>query len=161
MNAQTQNRAAAVLLVLLAVFVVGGGCGPTRTAGTSGMAAKDLAVLSITQLPDDAHVRIDAIQFDEAGETYEIGKSRDFYLRPGNHTANFNFVARMPEVEGMPALVGWLIPAGKSVSIPGPKKVPLGVVAAGKAYELAPPTSDSFDKLLQDGEVSLVREKDE
>jgi hypothetical protein len=163
MNGQTQTRVAAVRIIglpaLLMLLAVGGGCGPTRTTGTSGMAAKDLAVLSIAQLPHDAHVQIEAIQFDDAGESYEIGKGRDFYLKPGDHTANFNFIATVPKIEGMPTLVGWIIPAGKSFNIPGPKKVPLGAVTAGKTYELAPPSADSFDKLLQTGQLSLVREK--
>ena len=160
MNAQAQTRPVAVLLTLLAV--VGGCSGPTRTAGTGGMAAKELAVLSIPQLPEDAHVQIDTIQFDDADDKFEIGgKGRDFYLKPGDHTASFNFVAHVPKIEGAPMLVGWLIPSGKPISIPGPKKVPLGAVMAGKFYELAPPTPESFDKLFEEGGggLSLVREK--
>ena len=167
MNSVSQTRHVAVLLVIL---VAGGagvvGCsGPTRTAGTGSMAAKELAVLSIPQLPQEAHVQIDAIQFDDADDKYEIKKGRDFYLKPGDHTASFNFVAKVPKIEGAPMLVGWLIPSGKSISIPGPQKVPLGSVAAGKAYELAPPTPESLDKLMetmQNGgglSLSLVREK--
>ena len=152
------------LPVLLPLFVaalgpVGGCSGPTRTAGTSGMAARDLAVLSIPQLPEEAHVQIETIRFDNAGEKYEIGKGREFYLLPGNHTADFKLVARMPEVEGLPTLVKALIPSGKTITIPGPGKLPLGAVSAGKTYELAPPVAQSFETFLQDGKVSLVREK--
>ena len=148
-----------LLLLAAALCLITGGCGPTRTAGTSGMAAKDLAVLSIPQLPEEAHVQIETIRFDNAGEKYEIGKGREFYLLPGNHTADFKLVARMPEVEGLPTLVKALIPSGKTFSIPGPGKLPLGAVSAGKTYELAPPGAESFETLLQDGKVSLVREK--
>ena len=164
MNVQLQTRVVAVLLVLL----TGIGCsGPTRTAGTGRMSAKNLAVLSIPQLPDDVHVQLESIQFDDASDSYDVGKKgRDFYLKPGDHTASFNFVAHVPKIEGMPMLVGWMIPSGKPIPIPGPKNVPLGAVSAGKFYELAPPTPESFQNLLQnlqDGgggaQLSLVREK--
>src|SRR5262245_48702457 len=83
------------------------GCGPTRTAGTSGMAAKDLAVLSIPQLPKEAHVQIKSIQFDDAGDAYEIGSGRDFYLLPRDHTASFTLIAIVPKEAGF---LGWLVP---------------------------------------------------
>jgi hypothetical protein len=167
----------AMRIVGLFVVSVAVGCsGPTRTAGTGGKAAKDLAVLSIDQLPPEAHVQLDTIQFDDAGEAYKIGKDgRDFYLLPAKesgqganaaqmgHTASFDFVAHMPSPEsaGAPAWVGWMIPKeAKTIHIPGPKGLPLGAVAAGKTYELAPPTPESFQNLLQDGGgLTLVREK--
>ena len=137
---------AALLIVLLV------GCGPTHTAGTRSLAAKDLAVLSIPQLPGEAHVQIHAVQFDGAGDQYEIGDGgRDFYLLPGAHSGTFTFSAHLP------GLGGWLVPKS-SLTVPGPKDVPLGTVAAGKTYELAP-SIESFDKLLQEGGPSLVREK--
>lgn len=159
----------AMRIVGLFVVSVAVGCsGPTRTAGTNGVAKKDLAVLSIDQLPPEAHVQIDTIQFDDAGEAYKIGKAgRDFYLLPktegSGHTASFDFVAHMPSPEsaGAPAWVGWMIPKeAKTIHIPGPKGVPLGAVAAGKTYELATPTPENFQKLLlEGGGLSLVREK--
>lgn len=168
----------ATRIVGLFVVSVAVGCsGPTRTAGTNGVAKKDLAVLSIDQLPPEAHVQIDTIQFDDAGEAYKIGKDgRDFYLlpqkesgqgangaQPGGHTASFDFVAHMPDISGTgaPAWVGWMIPKeAKTIKIPGPKGVPLGAVAAGKTYELATPTPENFQKLLlEGGGLSLVREK--
>jgi len=148
--------AASLAVVLVASLLVG--CGPTRTAGTGGVAARELAVLSIGQLPAETHVQIGTVQFDSADEPYKIGKGRDFYLRPGDaHTATFTFIAKVP---GLPGPLGWLVPGGKGgdITIPGPKAVPLGPVAAGKAYELAP-TMESFDRMLQDGRMSLVREK--
>jgi len=135
------------------------GCGPTRTAGTGGLSAKDLAVLSIPQLPAETHVQIKAVQFDDAGEAYDIGKHRDFYLRPrDDHTATFTFTAKIP---GLPGPLGWFVPGAKGgdITIPGPKAVPLGAFVAGKTYELAAPTIDSFDTLLEGGQLSLVREK--
>jgi len=140
------------LAALLILFFVG--CGPTRTAGTSGMAAKDLSVLSIAQLPKEAHIQIHSIQFDGAGDEYKIGKGRDFYLRPRDHTASFTFTASVPSGGGM---LAWLIP-NDALIIPGPKVIPLGAMAAGKSYELS--TSPAgFDTMLQSGQLSLVREK--
>ena len=150
---------AASLIVLPMILLVGCG-GPTRTVGTSGVAAKDLSVLSISQLPEEAHIEISAVQFDGKGEAYKVGKSRDFYLTPGDHTASFILVARVPKMEGMAGLASWLIPK-TAVTIPSPGEIPLGAVAAGKTYELAPPTAgaDGFEKMFQDGKLSLVREK--
>jgi hypothetical protein len=143
------------LAAWLILFLAGCG-GPTHTAGTSGHAAKDLSVLSIPQLPKEAHVQIHTIQFDGAGDQYEIGKSRDFYLLPRDHTASLTFTAELPDMGGAAGLAGWFIP--KKVNIPGPGQIPLGTMTAGKTYELALPT-EGMDDLLQSGELSLVREK--
>src|SRR4051812_22181987 len=139
-------RSLASLLVALLV-----GCGPTYTAGTRGVAARDLAVLSIPQLPEAAYVRIRAIQFDDAGDQYEVGDGRDFYLLPGDHTASVTLIAPVPG----PA--GWFVPSS-ALTFPGPKRLPLGTVTAGKSYELAP-SVEGFGQLLQGGRLSLVREK--
>jgi hypothetical protein len=143
----------AVLVLLLA------GCGgPTRTSGTGGLSGKELAVLSIPQLPKEAQLQIHTIQFDGAGDEYEIGKGRDFYLLPRSHTASFSFTARVPSEVGEAAgAFGWLIPK-EAVIIPGPRDVPLGALNAGKTYELATP-AEGFEKLLHSGQLSLVREK--
>jgi hypothetical protein len=141
------------LILLMLLLVVGCG-GPTRTAGTSGLAAKDLAVLSIPQLPEESHLQIHTIQFDAAGDEYKVGGGRDFYMLPQNHTASFTLKAIVPKEAG---ILGSLIPK-ESLIIPGPKNIPLGAMSAGKAYELAPPAED-FDKMLETGELSLVREK--
>ncbi|HEX8341729.1 MAG TPA: hypothetical protein VF624_12540 [Tepidisphaeraceae bacterium] len=140
--------------------LVCGGCGPTRTAGTGGVGARELAVLSIPQLPDAAHVKIDTVRFDDAEAAYPVGRGRDFYLRPGDHTVGFDLVARVPDVDGVPTWLKWVIPGGKkSVRMPGPKGIPLGAVAAGKRYEIALPGFDSLETFLRDRSVSLVREK--
>ena len=147
------------LAALLIVALVVVGCGPTRTAGTGGVAKQDLAVLSIPQLPAETYVQIGAVQFDDAGEPYKIGKGRDFYLRPGDdHTATFTFTAKVPS---LPPPLGWFMPKGTGgdIDIPGPKALPLGAFAAGKTYELAAPTLESFDRLLDGGQLSLVRVK--
>ena len=157
---------AAVLIALVALPALLAGCGPTHTAGTRGVAARDLSVLSIAQLPEEAHVQISAIQFDGKGDQYKIGKSRDFYLLPGEHTASFTLVARVPKMEGMGAMAGlasWLVPKN-AVTIPSPGDIPLGAVAAGKTYELLPTAggdggAEGFEKMLMDGKLSLVREK--
>ena len=141
------------LAAWLVMFLAGCG-GPTRTAGTSGLAAKDLSVLSIPQLPKETHLQIRTIQFDGAGEEYKIGKRRDFYLQPRDHTASFTLAAVIPEAGG---IAGWFIPKG-GLTFPGPKDIPLGAMTAGKAYELAPP-AEGFEKMLQGGGLSLVREK--
>jgi hypothetical protein len=138
-----------VCALLLMIFIVG--CGPTRTAGTNGLAAKDLAVLSIPQLPNVAHVQIDAVQFDGQGDRYAIGNSRDFYLLPGDHSASFSFVADIPGPAGL------FVPKS-DLKIPGPRHVPLGALSPGKEYELAP-TLETFKSLIDGGELSLVREK--
>jgi len=148
MDVPTVRRLAVMIIVFLA------GCGgPTHTSGTKGMAARELSVLSIPQLPKDAHVQIHTIKFDGAGDEYAIGKSRDFYLTPRDHTASFTLSANVPKVGGIP---GFLLPKG-DLTLPGPKNIPLGVLTAGKTYELVLPSD--VDKMLQSGQVSLVREK--
>jgi hypothetical protein len=152
----------AVPMMLSVMLLVG--CGPTRTGGTAGFAAKDLAILSISQLPEEAHIQIQSIQFDGNGDVYKIDKSRDFYLTPGDHTASFTLVARVPKMEGMGVMAGlasWLIPKN-ALTLPSLRAIPLGAVAAGKTYELSPSMgADSVERMLQNGSPSLVREKAE
>jgi len=144
------------LSVILILFLAGCG-GPTHTSGTSGLAAQQLSVLSITQLPEEAPIQIQKVQFDGAGDQYEIGKSRDFYLLPREHTASFTLTASIPkEIGGMGGAAGWFMP--KKVTLPPVKDVPLGLLTAGKTYELAHP-AEGFDTMLQSGQLSLVREK--
>jgi len=85
-----------VLLVAViggAIVGVGGGCGPTRTAGTRGVAAPHLAIVSILQFPDESLVLLDTVRFnhgdakdDKTGgdETYAVGRGHDYYLLPGS-----------------------------------------------------------------------------
>src|SRR4051812_37308721 len=144
------------LAALLTLFLVGCG-GPTHTAGTSGLDAKELSVLSIPQLPEESPIQIRKVQFDGTGDEFEIGKSRDFYLLPRDHKASFTLTASIPkEIGGMGGAAGWFMP--KSVTLPVIKDVPLGALSAGKSYELAHP-AEGFDKMLESGQVSLVREK--
>ena len=147
--AQARWLAAGLILLLV-------GCGgPTRTAGTSGLAAGNLAVLSIPQLPKESHLKIRTIQFDGAGDEYKVGDGRDFYLLPRDHTASFTLEAIVPEEAGF---LGSLIPKDALI-IRGPKDIPLGAMSGGKAYELMPP-AEGFDKILETGgRLSLVREK--
>ncbi|MDB5326048.1 MAG: hypothetical protein JWM57_1617 [Phycisphaerales bacterium] len=149
---RARDRATGMILLLAGCGMVG--CGPTHTAGTRGTAAKDLSILSIPQLPAVVPLRIETIQFDGAGEAYQVGKSRDFYLLPRDHTASFTFKAIIPGEAGIP---GWLVPQG-ALTFPGPKDIPLGEMTAGKTYELAFP-QEGFDKLMETGRLSLVREK--
>ena len=145
--------------LLIAIGLLVGCGGPTHTSGTKGFAAKELAVLSIPQLPSEAHVQIHSVQFDGAGDKYGISGGRDFYLPPGAHTGTFTLTAHLPKVSGP---LGLLMPKG-GITIPGPKDLPLGLVTAGKEYELAP-NLDSFDpdKLADGGAggLTLVREKE-
>jgi hypothetical protein len=145
---QARWLAAGLLLLLV-------GCGPTHTSGTSGLAGKDLAILSIPQLPKETHLQIHTIQFDGAGDDYQVGNGRDFYLLPRNHTASFTLQAILPEEAGF---LSSLVPKDALI-IPGPGDIPLGPMSAGKAYELAVPTQ-GFDKMLETGQLSLVREKE-
>jgi hypothetical protein len=46
----------------------------------------------------------------------------------------------------------------KKLTLPPIKDVPLGLLTAGKSYELAHP-AEGFDTILQSGQLSLVREK--
>jgi hypothetical protein len=118
------------------------------------MAVKDLSILSIAQLPEKSHLQIKKIQFDGVGEEYEIGNSRDFYLLPGDHNASFTLTAIVPSDFSM---LGWLVPKD-ALTLSPLKDIPLGPMAAGKTYELSPP-SEGFDKILQSSQVSLIREK--
>jgi hypothetical protein len=153
MNVRMVYPVRAILPALLSLAFIAGCTSPTHTAGTTGLAVKDLSTLAIPQLPKDAHLQIHTIQFDGDGEEYKIGKGREFYLKPSDHTASFTFKASIPNVSGVP---GWLMPKG-DVTLPGPKNVPLGALMPGKTYELAAP--NDFDKMLQTGELSMVREK--
>ena len=141
--------------VLLAVLLVGG-CGPTRTAGTAGMAARDLAVFSVPALPAASPVQIRTIQFDGAGDAYKVGKGRDFYLLPGDRTASFTLKARIPGVGG--TIAGVFIPKD-GLTFPGPRDLPLGTLSAGKTYELIRPDEDFGLLLLGRDGLSLAREK--
>jgi hypothetical protein len=89
------------------------------------------------------------VQFNGAGDRYEIGKGRDFYLWPGEHTGAFSFSVHVPGVGG------WFVPRS-ALTIPGPSGVPPGTVAAGKTNEISL-SAESFDTLLQEGRLSLVR----
>jgi len=164
-----------VLLVAViggAIVGVGGGCGPTRTAGTRGVAARDRAIVSIPQFPDESLVLLDTVRFnygdtkddktmgDKGGdETYAIGRGKDFYLLPGSVTAGFDLVGQIPDASGMPRWVRWTIPNEGKIKIPGPRKLPLGIVAAGKRYELALPSAEQFNEWFEQGSVSLLHEK--
>jgi hypothetical protein len=141
---------------LLALGFLAGCGGPTRTAGTRGLAAEDLSVFSLAQLPPESPVQIRAIRFDGAGDEYEVGKrGRDFYLLPRDHTASFTLTARLPEGGGR--IAGMFIPED-ALTLPSPRDIPLGTLEAGKTYELVRPAED-FAKMLQGGRLSLVREK--
>jgi len=161
-----------VLLVAViggAIVGVGGGCGPTRTAGTRGVAARDLAIVSIPQFPDESPVKLDTVRFnhgdaknDNTGgdEAYAVGRGKDFYLLPGRVTAGFDLVGQIPDASDMPRWVRWTIPNGGKIKIPGPRHLPLGIVAAGKRYELALPSAEQFNEFFEQGTVSLLREKE-
>ena len=96
------------------------------------------------------------IQFDGAGEEYEIGSGHDFYLLPRDHTASFTLTAVVPSEAG---IAGWLVPKG-ALTLPPLKDIPLGAMTAGKIYEFAVPSADQgFDKMLETGQLSLIREK--
>jgi hypothetical protein len=136
------------LLILIVLLV---GCGPTHTAGTKGKSAKELAVLSIDQLDAIPGMEIQSIRFDDHEDAYKVGDGREFYLLPGEHTASFDFKV---EVKGPP---GWFIPS-KALTVPGPKGVPLGVMSAGKMYEMNG-LVEGFEHLVRNGEFNLIREK--
>jgi hypothetical protein len=145
------------LPALLILLLVAGCGGPTRTAGTRGVAARDLSVFSVAQLPKASPVQIHTVQFKGDGEAYEIGKGRDFYLLPRDQAASFTLSARIPKAGG--GIAGMFIPKG-ALTLPGPRDVPLGAMAAGKTYELIRPDEGfDFAELLQGGGFSLVREK--
>ena len=143
------SAARPVLLGLLLLLI---GCGPTRTAGTSGLSRHDLAVLTVPQLPNETHLRIETIRFDDSGDAYPIGHGRDFYLLPRDHTAAFTLKVVIDEA----GFFGRFVPKD-ALTFPVPP-LPLGPMSAGRAYELAVPT-DGFGQLLQTGQRSPVREK--
>ena len=144
------SAARPVLIGLLLLLV---GCGPTRTDGTSGLSRQDLAVLTVPQLSGETHLRIETVRFDDTGDAYPVGHGRDFYVLPRDHTAAFTLRAVLP---GGAGVFGQFVPKD-ALTFPGPP-LPLGPMSAGRAYELALPT-DGFDKLLQTGQLSFVREK--
>ena len=149
---------ASPLAALLILFVAG--CGPTRTAGTRGLAAKDLSILSVAQLPRESPVQLRTIQFGDSAEQYQIGKGRDFYLLPRDQAASVTLLARVPKGGGaMGKLAGVFLPK-TALSLPGPTNIPLGPLSPGKTYELARRAED-FAQMLQGGGFSLVREKAE
>ena len=150
----TSPHAMTLRVLTLAITLLLVGCGPTRTSGTGGKSAQELAVLSIPQLPKESPIQIRTIQFDGKGDAYKVGKGRDFYLTPSDHTASFTLEAIIPKDA---SYLDWMIPKDARI-IPGPKNIPLGTMSAGKTYELAPPF-ENFDKLMETGELSLVREK--
>ena len=126
----TTRKAALGGLAMFGAAVLLAGCGgPTRTAGTRGVATSDLAVLSIPQVPDESPVLFETVQFDGAGDPYAIGKGRDFYLLPGDHTATFTLIARTPRI---PGVAGWFAPKPPTLRIAAPGDIPLGSVTAGK-----------------------------
>lgn len=149
-----QPVAKAHVFVAALIALLSGCGGPTHTAGTKGLASRDLAVLSIPQLPKQSPLQIHTIRFDDAGEEFKVGGGRDFYLLPNGHTASFTLKAIVPKELGF---LGSMLPKD-SMTLPGPSGIPLGTMSAGKTYELVPPTQ-GFDKLLANGEFSLVREK--
>lgn len=149
----TNPKSPGCLVAALLLLLVGCG-GPTRTAGTAGLAADELATLTVPQLPRESHLKIRTIQFDNAGDEYKVGNGRDFYLLPRNHTATFTLEPILPKEAGF---IGALLPK-EALILPGPRNLPLGAMSAGKAYELVPPIQ-GFDKLIETGELTLVREK--
>src|SRR6187397_2148879 len=88
------------LAALLILLLLAGCGGPTRTAGTRGVAAKNLSVFSVAQLPAASPIRIHAIQFEGDEEAYEVGKGRAFYLLPRDQAASFTLSARIPKAAG-------------------------------------------------------------
>ena len=146
------RRLAPLLIILLAAAGCGG---PTRTAGTAGLAAKDLSVVSVPGLPRASPVQIRTVRFDGTDEEYDVGKGRDFYLLPGDRAASFTLLVRPPGASG--AIASKFIPNG-GWNIHGPRNVPLGTLSAGKSYELVRPV-EGFGQLLQGNRFSLLREK--
>lgn len=115
-----------ITLPLLLLLLVG--CGPTRTAGTKGVAAKDLAVLTIKQHNAIPGFHINKVTFDD-GDTFDIDGDRDFYLTPGQHKVAVGYG---PCVHGPHA---WFSPMG-DWAMYTPKGAATGELRAGRAYAL-------------------------
>jgi hypothetical protein len=121
------------LLALIAFVVLVAGCAsPTRTAGTEGLARKEVALLHVPQhnkvrglLRERVHVRWLVIDGDE----YDIDGDRDFYLAPGPHTL---------EVEYLRCVHGWekfWVPLAEFTLFP-PRGTVDAAVRAGGEYTL-------------------------
>jgi hypothetical protein len=122
----TLRTLSAIVFTLAAAGAVG--CGPTRTAGTQGVAADKLAVLHITPKLDVPVLQLSAIGFDD-GEMYKLdGKDRDFFLTPGVHRVDIDLVAKVES-----PIKGFSIPEAK---IQAPKGLTTGDLQPGKKYEL-------------------------
>jgi hypothetical protein len=115
------------LLLLLSVLAVG--CGPTRTAGTKGIPASQLAILHVTQSYDIPVVQVAAIAFD-GGEKFKIDGERDFYLTPGVHQVSLDLTTKLD------GPMKWLSSAMADTKLEGPKGLTTGDLQPGKTYEI-------------------------
>jgi hypothetical protein len=116
----------AMFLVLGAALV---GCGPTRTAGTQGLAANQLAVLEVDRHNAIPGLHIDSITIDD-DQNFDVTRDRTFYLTPGEHKVAVGYGQC---VHGPPA---WFSPASRWNLFASHGGTTMQV-EAGKRYELS------------------------
>ena len=124
------------------------GCGPTRTAGTQGIAPEKLAILHVTQTYDVPTLQLTAIQFDYH-DKYKIEGDRDFYLTPGVHPVAIDLTAKIESP------IPWL--SMGEPKIDGPKGLTTGDLKPGKTYELRG-LAGSLQGMVTGGDMAITRE---
>lgn len=145
------------MLLLLSALAVG--CGPTRTAGTKGIPASQLAILHVTQSYDVPVVQVAAIGFDD-GEKYKIDGERDFYLTPGVHRVALDLKTNL---DGLDGPMKWLSYSMKDAKLEGPKGLTTGELQPGKTYEIRG-LAGTMQGMMQgmmgggDGDMTITRE---
>jgi hypothetical protein len=140
-----------LLVLLLPALSLAVGCaGPTRTAGTKGIAANQLAVLHVTRQYDVPLVRVSAVRFDDAGDKYKIDDDgRDFYLTPGVHHVGLDLTAKIESP------IKWL--SFGEHQFEGPPGLSTGDLQPGKTYELRG-IADTVQGLVGGGDMAITRE---
>lgn len=115
------------LLLIVLTAAITAGCGPTRTDGTQGIPAKELAILHVTQHYDVPGMQLTAIRFDD-GDKFKIDGDRNFYLAPGVHPVAIDLKAKIDSP------IKWVSPG--ETKIEGPRGLTTGDLKPGKTYEL-------------------------
>jgi hypothetical protein len=138
------------LFIAVGVGCVAVGCGPTRTAGTKGVPANQLAALRVTQRYDVPVVQVAAVAFDD-GAKYKIDGDRDFYLTPGVHRLALDLTTNID------VPMKWLSSSLGQTKIEGPNGLTTGELKPGKTYELRG-LAGTIQSMVTGEEMAITRE---